>query len=248
MAVEAERGCGYRKVGGLYLCGEGLSSIVCDRLPYELKVCPTCGEGVKFSRGFQWLNWLEYAGKHGDKFDHAALSEFNLCSCRLTCPVCHPEMVVPLASTPGQPDRKSYGLLWVGEEFYTPASFINEAVHMGVSRRIPAIPKNLKLDLTWVLLAHIRACGERPLEEPPFSMKPVAGVFYAFMPQRVELLVWESEATPERLTELFEKNITPVIIPDGDVDHDPRTSLKPKAGEKNKLFFDNLRESLKESL
>ena len=35
MAIEAPRGCGYRKVGGLYMCGGGIP-IHCDRLPYEL--------------------------------------------------------------------------------------------------------------------------------------------------------------------------------------------------------------------
>jgi len=45
MAVEARRGCGYRKVGCLYLVGGGIW-VACDRLPYEVGPCPTCGEGV----------------------------------------------------------------------------------------------------------------------------------------------------------------------------------------------------------
>ena len=54
MAVEAKRGCGYRKEGGLYLVGGGLSA-PCDRMPYPLDRCKTCGGGIKFTRGHTWL-------------------------------------------------------------------------------------------------------------------------------------------------------------------------------------------------
>jgi len=211
MAVEQERGCGFRKVGGLYLCGEGFH-MPCDRLPYELTVCPTCGEGVKFTRGFRWLNWHEYAGQH------------RLCNDNPSCPVCYPEPI-------------PYGLLWVGEEFYTPASFIAEAARMGVSKRIPAVPRNLKLGESWVLLAHPKACQ---------TDEPAPGVFYAFKPQRVEMLIWESEATPEYLAELEKRKVTPVIIPDGDPDHDPRTPLKLKDEDRRRLVLDNLRKMFME--
>ena len=42
------------------------------------------------------------------------------------------------------------------------------------------------------------------------------------MPQQVDYLIWESDATENRLDELEHKDITPVIIPDGDKDHDPK--------------------------
>ncbi len=220
MSVEAIRGCGYRKVGGLYLCGGG-AGMDCDRLPYELEVCPTCGAGVKFSRGFTWLDWGKYAGDHENCNDH-----------RLPrCVVCE-----PIA------EEQPYGLLWVGESFYTPEAFIKEALQMGVSRRIAAIPRNLKLGETWVLFASIKACGERKDEDG--KTVGIPGVFYAFRPQRLELLIWESGATEEKLAELEKKHITPIIIPDGDVEHDPRTGLKPKEGDKDTIFFDDLRNQL----
>lgn len=50
MAIEPKRGCGYRKVGGLYLVGSGLGQ-PCDRLPFEIIPCPTCGEEPPFHRG-----------------------------------------------------------------------------------------------------------------------------------------------------------------------------------------------------
>lgn len=226
MAVEAERGCGFRKVGGLYLCGEG-QSIVCDRLPYELVVCPTCGAGVKFSRGFQWLDWKRYARTH-------EIVDGN-CDCPLDlCPMCFPGL-----------HPQPYGLLWVGEAYYDPETFIKEALEMGVSKRIAAVPRTLKLGETWILFAHIKACGERRSEEPPFKLEGIPGIFYAFRPQRLELLIWQSEFTHDKAVELDKKGITPILIPDGDVDHDPRTSLKPKDEEKSSVFFESLRESIR---
>lgn len=233
MTIEQVRQCGYRKVGGLYLCGKGLA-MSCDQLPYELSVCPTCGAGIKFSRGFQWIDWIHLDGEHMDNPD---------CKCSEACPICNPGR-----------HFQPYGLLFVGESFYTPQSFIQESINMGVSKRIAAIPKNLKLGETWVLFAH------KHLIEPPdtgeqledliaqgqadMKNEKLPGVFYAFRPQSLELLIWKSQATPEHLAELTKKSITP-IIPDGDVDHDPRTSLKPKAEEKDKIFFNSLREKMR---
>lgn len=204
MAVEKVRGCGYRKVGGLYLCGSGMP-LACDRLPYLLKVCPTCGAGVKFTRGFSWLDWDKYAGLHTEA-----------CSCMNSCPICVPDPTRP------------YGLLWIGEQYYTPDEFIDEALKMGVSRRIAAIPKNLKLGETWVLFAHKRACGEKLEDQEDSTQKRVGipGILYAHRPQTLELLIWESDATEKKLAELEKRHITPIIIPDGDIDHDPDTPLK----------------------
>ncbi len=235
MAVEMPRGCGYRKVGGLYLVGGGLG-IACDRLPFELKECEVCGSGIHFTRGFQWINWMKYAGKHSP------------CTCKQGCPICDPEMYTPLGITD---DKRVYGLLWVGESFYTPEEFTKEAVMMGVSRRIAAVPRRLKLDETWVLFAHISACGTRTVldEDGKEHKDGIPGVFYAFRPQRIEKLLWESEARPEILEDLEKSNITPVIIPDGDVDHDPKTPLKISAQEREQkqsaMLFNILRDKLK---
>lgn len=226
MAVEQIRGCGYRKVGGLYLCGGG-AKMACDRLPYELETCPVCGSGVKFTRGFQWLNWDRFAGLHG--------GELTKCSCPLPCPVCWPHDK-PLP----------YGLLWVGEAFYTLKSFIQEAIQIGVSRRIAAIPKNLKLGETWVLFAHKHAVRTGNISSAGED-EWAPGIFYAFRPQSLELLIWRSEATAEKHDELVKRGITPIIISDGDVDHDPRTNLKPGESEKNKLLFSNLRETVRKA-
>lgn len=221
MAIEKERGCGYRKVGGLYLCGRG-HGLTCDRLPFELEACPTCGAGVKFTRGFTWLDWVKYAGNHMDCGEQP-----------LICPACAP-------SECPQP----YGLLWIGEAFYTPQSFILEAMELGVSRRIAAIPHKLKLGQSWILCAHISACGRRRSVSPPFAETGVPGILYAFRPTSIEKLIWQRDATPELLEELKKDGIAPIIIPDGDLDHSPETSLKPTSEEKSKLLFGRLRAML----
>jgi hypothetical protein len=61
MAIEAKRGCGYRKVGGTYLVSGGLG-MPCCKMPILLKTCPCCGHGVKQSRGWTWIDpkeWLK---------------------------------------------------------------------------------------------------------------------------------------------------------------------------------------------
>lgn len=63
MAVEGIRGCGSRKVGGMYLCGEYIH-VSCDRLPLPLTVCPVCGQGIKVSRAFTEINPLKLWGSH----------------------------------------------------------------------------------------------------------------------------------------------------------------------------------------
>ena len=55
MSVEERRGCGFRKVGGLYLVGKG-EAVTCDRWPLPIKPCPTCGDQSEFMRGIAKIN------------------------------------------------------------------------------------------------------------------------------------------------------------------------------------------------
>lgn len=231
MAVEQARGCGFRKVGGLYLCGEG-AGMHCDRLPYKIENCPVCGSGIHFSRAWTWLHWDKYAGSHLDVCkDIAAM-----------CPVCFPDR-----------HQQPYGLLFVGEKFYSPDAFIRESMQLGVSRRlpftgnIPRAPKNLKLNVTWVLFAHKHVIytgkdvNNNDMYEP--------AIFHAFKPTRLELLIWQKDATEERLDELEKADITPIVIPDGDKDHDPSTPLGlgkiDKEELEDKILFTDLRNKLR---
>jgi hypothetical protein len=220
MAAEVVRGCGYRKVGGLYLVGGGLSA-PCDRMPYELPRCPTCGAGVKFTRSHTWLQ--------PDFFRVHAVSH---CKDESPCPICR---------TP-YPDHEfgPHLLLWIGRAHYSPQSYLNESRLLGVSRRIAAIPKGLVLGETWVLLAHLDAIPPKDPDQctvcgfterlhlpgcPPEvcssfqAPRPTPGIFCAFIPRAVELVLKESDATPERIEKEERRGVSVVTVPDNDKDH-----------------------------
>ena len=52
MAVEQKRGCGYRKVGGLYMVTDPGTLTLCDRMTIKLEPCEHC-EAMGFSCGFK---------------------------------------------------------------------------------------------------------------------------------------------------------------------------------------------------
>ena len=210
---EKKRGCGYRKVGAMYLVGSGIA-VGCDRLPYELTTCPVCGAGVKQSRGFTWLDWFEFAGKHED------------CKDKYLCPLCNPK------------EGDTFGLMWVGKRHYTPESFVEEAIKMGVSKRIAQIPNKLELGKTRILVAHPDAvtnicprynnpvswynnppepwnisCDTCRWEECEVRSKPTApGIFYSFIAQRVEKLITKEQSEDkETIEKLKKRGITPVV-------------------------------------
>jgi hypothetical protein len=243
MAIEAKRGCGYRKVGGLYLVGGGLSA-PCDRMPYPLDRCRTCGGGIKFTRGHTWLQ-PDFFPMHEHCHDPGP------------CPVCGYVGADKDGWVPD--DFGPHILLWIGRGHYSPDAFLKESRELGVSRRIAALPKGFAPGETWVLLAHLdavpprepRACercglahsGTAP-EEGMFNggritnvvvngkpiankepcekfraPKPTPGIFCAFVPRAVELILKESDATPERREKEAKRGVTVVAVPDDDRDH-----------------------------
>jgi hypothetical protein len=176
MAIEQKRGCGYRQVGGLYLVSGKLSA-PCDRLPFELSVCPCCGAGVKFTRGFTWIEPFKLLeGDHTPKAscdcfttraplikptrieDHSGIAE-TIDYEFANCPACSPLDFF------GE-DGKA-GLVWIGKTHYkTPADFVKEGAEMGVSRRIQALPRGFVIGETWIFCAHISACQAiKPIEK-----------------------------------------------------------------------------------
>lgn len=214
MATEGKRGCGYRKVGGTYLCSDGIW-VSCDRLPLKVGHCPVCGAGIHFTRGFTEINALRLFGIH------------QPCSDRLRpCNICDPK------------DEPAF-IMPVGAKYYSPMSFLEEATEMGVSKKIPFIPKKLELGKTVVYLAHPKAVEVRePLavqqamsvvenrDNPQLRLlevdrKPTyeMGIFCAFVPTRVEKLMWESKITPEEVEKHKKRGIDLVSVPDGDEDH-----------------------------
>lgn len=239
MAVEARRGCGYRKVGGLYMVGGPLAS-PCGRLPLELHVCPACNAGIKQTRAWQWIKprillasappcfvaggppKRIIAGGVAITHERAIFGELGTCH---DCPL----------DPANLPERA--GLIWVGEKFYpTPDAFMREARELGVSRRIPAVPRNFVLGETWVLIAHPRAIYRAPttpeelLEAHGELMLTRKGVISMFRPVAIEKIVTATEAqNADAMSELAAKGITPVAVPDDDRDHQGSVYEDPQA-------------------
>lgn len=177
--VEKQRGCGFKKPGGLYLIG-GASSSSCCRLPFPLTVCSCCGQGVKFSRGFTWINT--------DLFNAHAMN---------TCELKETNCIMTLRNL-------RIGLMWVGESFYkTPQHFINEAWHLGISKRISQLPKDCEPGKTWIALAH-RKCITEFSAGAEFKMVP--GVFMIFKLTAVQYVV-NGKETEQELQKLQDKGI-----------------------------------------
>jgi len=128
--------------------------------------------------------------------------------------------------------------MMVGERYYTPESFFNEALAMGISKRIPFMPKGLDLGKTVLYLAYPKACEvkvqaalqqamaiveesqtKRPRLLETEKVEKALGIFCAFIPQRVEKLIWKSALTDKKREEMEKRGITPVPISDGDNDH-----------------------------
>ena len=194
MPIEPRRGCGYRRVGVLYLIGSGLAK-PCPNMPLPLEPCPICGYTIPFYRDFMWVS-KKLIAKLVEEYGDPEADDPG-------CPLCDAENV----------DMERYGFMWVGRKFYTPESFVEEAMRMGVSKAIKQIPRGLKLGETWVLLAHPDAVKIIDEDGNPITK---SGIFYAFRPIRVEMLVYESEADEETLERLRERGITPVIVPDSE--------------------------------
>lgn len=222
---EQERGCGFRKIGGIYLVCDAGPALICDGLPLPLEACGCCGFIPPFNRNLQKIqpgyiaqaeeklhlkNWMS------SPIGFKQLKDPNFkggealpgCECPEMCPICNIK---------GQEIQGiQFGLMFVGSE-YTPSSFIKEATQMGISKRIPEIPPWLKLGETWIFLAHCKTpkVSLEELKANSFQLKePEVGpaIFYGFKPQRVEMPVWKGQLTDERILELEKQGITPIII------------------------------------
>lgn len=234
---ETKRGCGYRQAGGTYLMSFG-EMVPCGRLPVPLEVCPTCSGGIKHARGWTWIDadkilegkscdllTSEYNRDNSMGGAEAAKAHCDRCSLR-----------------PGN-ELGRCGLIWIGKAHYeTPAEWMEEASKMGVSRRIPAIPRGFKLRETRVFVAHIEAtwksCPDCTVEVDGIAESKsaftdgnahkcktckgkrvvgAAAIFNSFVPTRIDYIV-SGEETEEELDVLEEKGFTlikVVEVPDG---------------------------------
>lgn len=222
MAVEQKRGCGYRKVGGLYLVGGGIG-VPCDRLPLALDICPCCGGGIKQTRSWTWVNvGMLVQGPHMKKVHGPHGGDTIGIPCKeardQSCTFCAAPELMGRA-----------GLLWIGEQFYsTPFDFVAEGAAQGFSRRIGTMPRNFEPGKTWVLLAHPKAVPtEVPVDTQELLpgavpttevvMKP--GVFYVWRPEHLEKICKESTRGTVEIAALEKRGIVPVFVPDDDPDH-----------------------------
>ena len=215
MAVEAKRGCGFRKAGGLYLVSDGLSE-PCERLPIPVVPCPCCGERIQQVRGFQWVA-REYALKAAKPCDG------NSAHTHRACAVCSPDVM----------SQEKYGLIWVGEAFYpTMDDWAIEAGKLGVSKRVNAIPKGVEIGVTWVLVAHPKgipnpaAKAGTGLDEVSADDKFLPAICSAFRVKRIELIVTPSMKKEKWVKDLVKKGVTLVEVPENDPDHAPRKARK----------------------
>jgi hypothetical protein len=222
MAVEAKRGCGYRKVGGLYLVGSG-GGVPCDRLPILLHTCPTCSQGIKQARGWTWVDLPKLVGGNHRVGDHPVVQAYDSwCGCFAGCPLCHNVQAIGRA-----------GLVWIGTAFYkTPEVFEHEARTQGISRRIASLPRGFELGKTWVLFAHPKAIyvreqlgdGGEVLEES----KHLPAIIKVWRPTAVERIYKESDRDNDAVQADEKRGITPVYVPDDDPDHQGTVYDKPE--------------------
>lgn len=219
MAVEIQirhdrqRGCGWRKEGGIYLVSGGVGE-PCGKLSLPLDKCPTCSCGIKFARGWTWID---------------AETLFSNVPCKREEKDC---VGCPL-NTPN-PDIKRAGLLWIGEKFYkTPADWIKESRELGISRRIHSVPNDFEVGKTWVAVAHIKAIkkhcdhGLDSTKQYGIAERAVAtracelcddegliytpGIFQMFQPTAIEYVVKGDESDDE-LEKLAKRGFTLIKV------------------------------------
>ena len=135
MAVEQERGCGYRKVNALYLVG-GYTPVACDRLPMPIGPCPVCGHGLHFTRSMTEIDPYGLWGVH------------QPCEDASNCVMCYPPRGLLLNDIIG------HYVMTVGQKNYTPESCGVESKKVGIYNRIPFIPKKMVFGFSVVYLAH----------------------------------------------------------------------------------------------
>ena len=183
-----KRGCGFRSPG-LYLFGTGIAAS-CDRLPLKIPICPCCGETVRQLRSVRMFNPDKMFGKHNKHTTDPYNDRIKTCGCDLGCPVCHPP--------------QKAGLMWIGERYYpTPRDFIKEALVAGVSKRVPVVPKELKIG-NWVFLAHPNG-NELDIDRPE-------RIIYAFMLKEVQQVLTPIQAEDSKFVEkVLQRGYVPVI-------------------------------------
>jgi len=194
--VRAERGCGFRNTRGYYLCGGGME-VHCHRLPLPIPVCEACKRPLIVPiRGIQRIEPNKV---------------WTLCPewqdlsypCHLVkCPSCFPP-------------EKAY-VVWVGESFYeTPNSFVDESRRMGISRKIPFVPDDLKVG-DWVFLGYRKLIPTGNYNKDHEEILD-PGIFHAFRVSTIEKLLTDAQQQDQYYVKtLLDRGITPVVEVDSE--------------------------------
>lgn len=245
MAVEPERGCGYRKAGGLYLVGGGVGE-PCERLPIDLSTCPCCKRSpIRQQQGIEpaGVQYIFGQALPCDRGDQAAADQGH----HGRCVLCNEKLMAE-----ADPSDEFF-VLWIGKQYYsTPADWTKEANKLGVSRRMSSIPKKMVLGKSWVLVAHPEVTkSECPdcegkgfvaaeakdtpkeceaCEGKRFKMNPA--IFHCFRPRAIELVVTPSMRKQAWVKKLVKKNgVELVEVPEDDPDHAPKAKRKSARGK-----------------
>lgn len=194
LSVERARGCGYRKPSkggvGIYVMAGGPGDR-CGRLPFLIEVCVACGEGVKPSRSWTWITPSILLTK--DQLLDVLAGDSRPCDI-YGFPRCNR---CPVGG--GIPEGK-HGLLWIGEQHYkTPAEYMNEGRAVGVSRKISAVLRGFRLGEHWVYLAHRSAVTNGDPDNP------LPGIFTAFKPSHIDLVIEDERKIPDKAKKLKDK-------------------------------------------
>lgn len=203
------RGCGYRKPGGIYLIGPPLGASCC-KLPHPLDICPCCGQGIKPSRSWTWIDPGALFGDKPCTDPSTKMIAEDYLQIGKKCPLEFPEKL------------GRAGLLWIGAEFYpTPADFLKEAAKMGISRRIPHVPRDFKLGETWVLLAHqagivtkepvLELVDEELVDTGKTISIEKSAIFSVFRPSALEYVTKGNE-TQDELEHIIKRGLLPVKV------------------------------------
>lgn len=192
ISYESKRECGYRKPSkdgvGLYLRGTGRFED-CERLPFPLDVCPCCGGGFKPSRGFTWIDPMALFSPYIDPQCTASEGGNHQ---HEKCWMCNPELLGSRA-----------GMIWIGEQHYAdPESFMREAHIMGISRKIAAIPQGFEVGVHAVFLAHRKTIKQ---VNEDGEVKWIPGVFMAFKPNMIDLVIDDPDRVPDKAIEIAKK-------------------------------------------
>jgi len=186
-----------RIIGASYLVADSGILLPCSKMPYELGTCPVCSEGISFTRSYKWIDAKKFTGGTCE----------NPPSYCVGCPF----------------EASEAMLMWVGGSFYTTEKFIAEAGEMGISKRINAIPRKLKLGETWVLLAHKKGMKKHIVEQVEGLMTTVEktiivpAIFYAFKPTHIEKIVTQEMLdvmTSEEKEKEETRGVRFVVVPD----------------------------------